>query len=183
MRREAMAGVVAAALLAGGAVGYVATRDSDDDPGSVVALDETPSPTPTVTPSPTPSAVLTTIAPPTLVPTTVAPTTTSPTPKPTPKRAVAHVVADNGSNETAKVSIDSMTFFLGSGDTRRIDVVPAANGNDVITVASREHPTCGRGDVFGLKAGRTYRLVIKTTPGCEVDGKPVTYPGFELLDA
>lgn len=179
------------ALVGGSAVGVVAARHRDR-PSTLEPLAVEPSSAP-------PTTVLATTAPPTTAPpttpppTTVPPTTPPPTtvppttrpPSPTPRHDVAYVRIDNTFSGTVVVRVhgtNGTKFTLQAGRHLDIEVLPDPGGNDVVSVGSADHPTCGMGDADKyFTVGKHYRLVIyEQKDACQVDGGPYGAPFFRV---
>jgi hypothetical protein len=192
----AVAAAVGSAAVAGAAIGVVSSGSGGGTDALVPTFSESPtetstpsaSPTPTTasptashTPSPTPSHTPSPSPTPSRTPSpTVAPT--SPTPTATVRQDLATVILDNATDEAAKVSVGKGTWIVPARTKQTVRVTPDPGGNDFVSVASVAHPTCGRADAgLYFEAGKTYRVAMTPTPGCTIDGKDYTYPGFEVV--
>jgi hypothetical protein len=81
--------------------------------------------------------------------------------------AAASVTLVNSFPDTVRITVGGHSYDLVSGQQfGPVAVVPAANGNDVLSVAIVAQPTCGMGDAgHYFDPAKSYRLTITATLG------------------
>ncbi|MDQ1712979.1 MAG: hypothetical protein QOE45_2429 [Frankiaceae bacterium] len=196
----AVAVAIGLALVGGSAVGFAAARSGRPPVSTLVPLAEDPTtppptsaaPTRSATPSPRPAATRSRTPSPTPTPTpkpTPTPSRTpspSPTPSPTPipRTDVAYVTVQNTFTETVEVQINGVRWTLLRGRSVDVEVVPAPNLNDGVSVTWVAYPACGQGDAdHYFDAGKHYRVLVRPEAGCQRDNQTVAGPQFTVQPA
>jgi hypothetical protein len=113
-------------------------------------------------------------------PPTTAPATTVAPPTTTPAVTTAAVSLVNSFSGAVKVSVGGQAYTLAPGQVvGPIAVVPAASGNDIISVGEVANPTCGVGDAQKyFYAGLSYQVQITVGTGQCLGASA---PGFQVV--
>jgi hypothetical protein len=159
-------------------------RDDDRDVSAIAAsptatpTPEMASPTPSAAPSPSPTPA------PTRAPSTPTPRPT-PTPAPTPKTTVTVLIVNEFQNAVHVTLNDVTRNDVKPGQQITVEVVPASDNHDSISVRDTGHSGCGMGDADNyFDLGNSYRArVYNAGDNCIGGESRYPAPGLSITRA